>query len=110
MYYGQESLERAIAGALKAAIRDHGPITADKIGSAAKRIAGNLKNARLDGRDVAAGCGRSPRSGARGEGAAQCRTANLLHWSANGSRSWALQPGPGRRFSRRRLPPWASAI
>jgi hypothetical protein len=44
-----DSLERAIAGALRAAIRDHGPITADKIGSAAKRVLGNLKNARIDG-------------------------------------------------------------
>jgi hypothetical protein len=31
------SLERAIAGALRAAIHDQGPITADKIGSAVKR-------------------------------------------------------------------------
>lgn len=45
----EQSLERAIAGALRAAIRDHGPITADKIGSAAKRILGQLPNARADG-------------------------------------------------------------
>jgi hypothetical protein len=41
-----EGLERAIAGALRGAIHDHGPITAKEIGSATKRIAGNLKNAR----------------------------------------------------------------
>ena len=41
------SLERAIAGALRAAIKDHGPITAAGIGSAVKRIVGNLSNADL---------------------------------------------------------------
>jgi len=45
----QESLERAIAGALRAAIKDHGPITLEKIGSAAKRILGQLGNAKADG-------------------------------------------------------------
>ncbi len=44
-----DGLERAITGALRAAIHDHGPITPDKIGSAVKRILGNLRNARLDG-------------------------------------------------------------
>lgn len=51
-----DSLERAIAGALRAAIRDHGPITEALIGSAAKRIKGNLQNARLTG--LAAALGR----------------------------------------------------
>ncbi len=37
-------LERAIVGALRAAIRDHGPITADTIGRAAKRILGSLRS------------------------------------------------------------------
>jgi hypothetical protein len=46
------SLERAVAGALRAAIHDHGPITADKIGSAVKRVIGNLAN--VDGAGVAA--------------------------------------------------------
>jgi hypothetical protein len=36
--------ERAIVGALRSAIEAHGPITAEHIGSAAKRILGNLKN------------------------------------------------------------------
>jgi hypothetical protein len=31
-------------GALRSAIEAHGPITAEHIGSAAKRILGNLKN------------------------------------------------------------------
>jgi hypothetical protein len=44
-----DSLERAIAGALRATIRDHGPITPEWIGSAVKRILGNLRNARVDG-------------------------------------------------------------
>lgn len=41
-----QSTERAIAGALRAAIHAHGPITPDKIGSAVKRVVGNLRNAR----------------------------------------------------------------
>lgn len=44
-----DSLERAIAGALRATIRDHGPITAELVSSAVKRIVGNLPNARADG-------------------------------------------------------------
>ena len=39
-------LERAIAGALRGAIHDHGPIDAKAIGSATKRVLGNLRNAR----------------------------------------------------------------
>jgi len=54
------SLERTIAGALRAAIHDHGPITADKIGSAVKRIVGNLAN--VDAPGVAAGTVARPRS------------------------------------------------
>lgn len=45
----QESLERAIVGALRATIKDHGPITPEWIGSAAKRIVGQIANAKLDG-------------------------------------------------------------
>lgn len=41
-----KGLERAIAGALRATIHDHGPITEAGIGSAVKRIVGNLRNAR----------------------------------------------------------------
>lgn len=44
-----QSLERAIAGGLRSAINDHGPITADRITSAVKRVLGNLRNARVDG-------------------------------------------------------------
>jgi hypothetical protein len=40
----REALERAVIGALRSAIRDHGPITAESVGSAAKRIIGNLAN------------------------------------------------------------------
>jgi metal-dependent HD superfamily phosphatase/phosphodiesterase len=35
-------LHRVVVSGLRAAINDHGPITADMIGSAAKRITGNL--------------------------------------------------------------------
>lgn len=52
----EESLERAVTGALRGAIRDHGPITGDLVTSAAKRVIGNLKNARLGG--IAAALGR----------------------------------------------------
>jgi len=38
-------LDRAITSALRDAIHEHGPITPDRIGSAVKRILGNLKNA-----------------------------------------------------------------
>jgi hypothetical protein len=48
------SIERAVVGALRSAIRDHGPITPEQIGSAAKRIVGNLKNARCPA------CGLAP--------------------------------------------------
>ena len=48
------NIERAVVGALRHAIRDHGPITPEQIGSAAKRIVGNLKNARCPG------CGLAP--------------------------------------------------
>jgi hypothetical protein len=40
-----DPLARAIAGALRAAIRDHGPITLERIASATKRILGQLRNA-----------------------------------------------------------------
>jgi hypothetical protein len=45
----EDSLERAIVGALRSAIHDHGPITPALITSAAKRILSNLRNARVDG-------------------------------------------------------------
>lgn len=45
----RSGLERAIAGALRATIHDHGPITTDKIGSAVKRVVGNLANAGFAG-------------------------------------------------------------
>ena len=41
-----DPLTRAIAGALRASIHAHGPITLEHIGSATKRILGNLRNAR----------------------------------------------------------------
>lgn len=40
----REAMERAVIGALKSAIKDHGPITKDRITSAAKRVLGNLAN------------------------------------------------------------------
>jgi hypothetical protein len=49
MAQGNESLERAIVGALRSTIHDHGPITAKQVGSAAKRIIGQLASMRADG-------------------------------------------------------------
>jgi hypothetical protein len=45
-----EALRRAVVGALRAAIKDQGPITPDRISSAAKRILGTLRSA-SDSRD-----------------------------------------------------------
>ena len=42
MAQDNESLERAIVGALRSTIHDHGPITAEHVGSAAKRIIANV--------------------------------------------------------------------
>ena len=39
-------LMRAVVGALRSCIHDHGPIKADLITSAAKRVVGSLKNVR----------------------------------------------------------------
>lgn len=44
-----DSLERAIAGALRDTIRQHGPITLENMNSAIKRVAGNLRNAKIRG-------------------------------------------------------------
>jgi len=52
--------ERAIVGALRAAIHDHGPITPEQIGSAAKRVAGNLRNARIPATVPRPRAGRPP--------------------------------------------------
>jgi hypothetical protein len=46
---GNPELERAIVGALRDQIRAHGPITPEWIGSAAKRILGQLANAKPTG-------------------------------------------------------------
>jgi hypothetical protein len=43
----EDPLERAIAGALRDAIHAHGPITPAWIGSAVKRIVGNIRNAKI---------------------------------------------------------------
>jgi hypothetical protein len=39
-----DALLRVVIGALRSCIHDHGPITPEWIGSAAKRVVGNLKN------------------------------------------------------------------
>ena len=40
----RDVVERAVSGALRSAIHDHGPVTAEWIGSAGKRVVGNLIN------------------------------------------------------------------
>jgi len=61
----RDGIERAIAGALRATIHDHGPITVEHIGSAVKRIVGNLANASGNAQ------ARPKRGGARSRGAAR---------------------------------------
>lgn len=79
------SLERAVAGALRAAIKDHGPITAANIGSAVKRIVGNLRNAQL-GAIAAADMGRRRWAGTTEEE----RRETMTDLGSSGGRSaWA---------------------
>ena len=79
------SLERAIAGALRATIHDHGPITAENLGSAVKRIVGNLRNAQL-GELAAADMGRRRWAGV----AEEKRREELSKIQSKGGRSaWA---------------------
>jgi hypothetical protein len=48
----QPAYLRQIVGGLKAAIHDHGPITADMVTSAAKRVSGAIENHRISVRRV----------------------------------------------------------
>ncbi len=48
MKISREAAERAVLGALRASINDHGPITPDKLSSATKRVLGNLVNAGVE--------------------------------------------------------------
>lgn len=93
------SLERAIAGALRATIKDHGPITAAHIGSAVKRIAGNLKNAQL-GELAAADLGRRRWAGVEEAERQEAMTAIA---SSGGRSAWAkLTPEQRSEEMRRR--------
>lgn len=55
-------MERAVAGALRQAIRAHGPITADLVPSASKRIVGQLVKG-----DAPVGKGNSAAASTRGD-------------------------------------------
>jgi hypothetical protein len=79
------SLERAIAGALRATIHDHGPITAANLTSAVKRIAGNLRNADL-GQLAAADLARK-----RWEGTSEAERQQMMAaaGSKGGRSAWA---------------------
>lgn len=93
------SLERAIAGALRATIQDHGPITAANIGSAVKRIVGNLRNARL-GSLAAADMGRRRWAGTT---EAERTEAMSAAGSSGGRSAWAkLTPEQRSEEMRRR--------
>lgn len=89
-----DSLERAIAGALRAAIKAHGPITAEHIGSATKRIVGNLRNARLEG--LAAALGR------RG-GLARAKAPDFARAQAAGGRAGKGKKKPRSEEAKRRM-------
>ena len=68
----QGRLERAIGGALRATLHDHGPITAALITSAVKRIVGKLANAWAPDEAAAAILGREAGL-VRKEGSPRCR-------------------------------------
>jgi hypothetical protein len=93
----EESL-RAIVGALRAAIHDHGPITGKYVGSAAKRILGQLENAK---RQALARYGRS-------RWASLSREERTVISSAGGRKAWAAMNAAERsdemkrRYARRR--------
>jgi hypothetical protein len=69
----ERRLARAIAGALRGAIRDHGAVTPEWIGSATKRILGNIRNAHLDGVD-SRGAATPPRGDQTGRA---CQAADV---------------------------------
>ena len=75
-----DPLERAIAGALRDTIKTHGPITPQWIGSAVKRIVGNLRNAKVEAHARALGQRRWA-----GVSAAKSHA----HHSAAGRSAWA---------------------
>ncbi len=75
-----DSLERAVAGALRSAIAAHGPITAANMTSAVKRVVGNLRNAKLGG--LAAVMGRRRWAGVDAESRVEVT-------AAGGRAAWA---------------------
>jgi len=79
MAEGNESLERAIVFALRSTIHDNGPITAKRIGSAAKRILGQLARVRGDGLARAVGDERFAGTTAAERCAEMKRRAALRH-------------------------------
>lgn len=88
-------IERAISGALRSAIRAHGPITPEHIGSAAKRIAGNLANVASTTAPLLPGEARAAPAEVL-----RCRCARCGHeWTAVG-------PGPPRACAACRSPAW----
>lgn len=48
MKISREAVERAVLGALRSCIKDHGPITPEMLTSATKRVVGNLANAGME--------------------------------------------------------------
>lgn len=86
-----QALERAVAGALRSAIHDHGAITPAQIGSAVKRVVGNLRNARaptsLSAQSTAAAeLGR--KGGAAGRGESK-RRGSTAHYKKLAASRWA---------------------
>jgi hypothetical protein len=93
-------LERAIVGALRDQIKAHGPITPEWIGSAAKRVVGQMANANLTGLARALGRRRwkdvpeeeqsaiSAKGGrSRWKGVSATKHAQIT--SAGGKKAWA---------------------
>ncbi len=111
-----QPLERAIAGALRSQIKDHGPITPEWIGSAVKRVLGNLKNAQPTGlasalirhrwrgsteEERAEGTAAAREVRWKGKTAAQ-RKASAPDGSAGGTKAWASMTSEERSAEMKR--------
>lgn len=92
------ALERSVSGALRSAIHDHGPITPAAIGSATKRVVGNLKNAAQPTSAAAAALGQL--GGKAGRGKAKRRSR--AHYKSMAASRWAGMTAEERSEEMRR--------
>lgn len=99
-----DSLERSIGGALRDTIKQHGPITLENMNSAIKRVAGNLRNARLTGLATALGrrrwAGRSDKE--RSEHQSQAAKSMWSRMTAKQRKEFLAKRGDAIRAARRK--------